>query len=176
MEKIFFHLLKNFFVNQKNGLKNFLPDSWEKHGKARCLVYANEELKVKKKCLKDNEDHLQSIVLEVGYGRSKTHLYNFYYREWKNCVTGQDNMNALIYNLKLMMDIWRRCASENKDFIASGDMNVDAKQWDESGYRLEQLANLIKDFMLEENCCQIVNDFTRIRQVQGVFNAHVLII
>ena len=57
-----------------------LPDSWEKHDKARVLVYVHEELKVKRKKLKDEESHLQSIVLEVGYGKSKTHIYNYYYR------------------------------------------------------------------------------------------------
>ena len=94
-------------------------------------------------------------MLEVGYGKSKTHLYNYYYREWKSCVTGLDDINSQTNDLKLLMNIWRRCAAENKDFIANGDMNIDAKQ----GYRLAHLSTLVKDFMLEKNCYQIVNEY-----------------
>ena len=47
-------------------------------------------------------------------------------------------------------------------------MNIDAKLWDEAGYRLANMANIVKDFMMEENCHQIVLEYTRIRNVQGV--------
>lgn len=145
-----------------------LPDSWMKHDKTRLLVYVHEELKVKRIKLKDDESHIQSIVLEVGYGKSKTHIYNYYYREWKSCVTGLDNINSQMSDLNLLMNIWRRCSSLNKDLISTGDMNLDAKLWDEPGYRLENLANLVKDFLITENCHQIMNEYTHIRSVQGV--------
>lgn len=74
------------------GYKIILPNSWIKHDKARIFVYVNDELNIKVINLKDNESHLQSIVIEVGFGRSKTHIFNYYYREWKSCVTGLNDL------------------------------------------------------------------------------------
>ena len=59
-----------------------LPDSWMKHGKARVIVYVKNDINVKKVNLKDDESHLHSILLEVGFGRVKKHFFNFFYREW----------------------------------------------------------------------------------------------
>ena len=39
-------------------------------------------------------------------------------------------------------------------------MNLDAKKWDEPGYKLEKMANIVKEFMLEEDCNQIIDDYT----------------
>ena len=64
-----------------DGYRIILPHSWEIHGKARIIVYANEEVKAKLKDIKNDETHLQNILLEVGFGKSKTHLVNFYYRD-----------------------------------------------------------------------------------------------
>ena len=147
------------------GYKIYLPACWETHDKARIMVYANEEIKSKFRQPYQNENHLQSVLLEVGYGRSKTHLVNFYYREWKNCATGQSDKASQIANLSLLVDIWRRCIAEDRDFISLGDINLCAKQWDKPGYVHSNLAEIVKDFMVEENCCQIVNQYTRIRQV-----------
>ena len=65
------------------------------------------------------------------------------------------------------MGIWRRYVAEDKDFLALGDINLCAKQWDEPGYTHSQLADLVKDFMMEENCCQVVDGYTRLRMVNG---------
>ena len=46
-------------------------------------------------------------------------------------------------------------------------MNLCSKRWDEPSYQYKELANKLKDFMYEENCSQIVNDFTWIRSVNG---------
>ena len=48
-----------------------------------------------------------------------------------------------------------------------GDMNLCAKKWDDPGYHYIELSNLVKDFLIEENCHQIVDDFTRVRKVNG---------
>ena len=66
------------------------------------------------------------------------------------------------------MNIWRRLASLDKDFLASGDMNLDSKKWDDPNYNLEKMANLVKEFLLEEDCHQIIDEYTRIRDVNGV--------
>ena len=46
-------------------------------------------------------------------------------------------------------------------------MNLDAKLWDDPSYRLADLVTIVKDFMIEEECHQIIDDYTRIRQVNG---------
>ena len=51
--------------------------------------------------------------------------------------------------------------------IFSGDMNLDAKLWDSPNYRFNDMANIVKDFMIEENCHQIIDEYTRIRTVDG---------
>ena len=51
-----------------DGYNIILPSSWEMYGKARIIVYANEEVKVKIKKPNDDEAHLQNILLEVGFG------------------------------------------------------------------------------------------------------------
>ena len=56
----------------------------------------------------------------------------------------------------------------NLDFIAMGDMNICAKQMEEPGYQHHKLASKLKDFLLEENCSQIIDEYTRIRNVNGV--------
>ena len=133
--------------------------------KARIMVHVHEEMNIKIRQPAQNEEHIQSVLLEVGYGRSKTHLVNFFYREWKNCVTGKSDKSSQLSDLSHLSDIWRRCTAEDRDFIALGDINICAKQWDEPGYVHCHLADIVKDFMIEENCCQIVDQYTRVRQV-----------
>ena len=55
-----------------------------------------------------------------------------------------------------------------RDFIAMGDMNVCAKRMNDSSYEHASLAGQIIDFLLEEDCSQLVNEFTRIRKVGDV--------
>ena len=133
------------------GYRIILPSSWNIHGKARIIVYVSEEIKCKFKELKAEENHLQSILLEIGYGKSKTHLVNVYYREWKSCVTGNQTQESQLKDLELLMNIWRRASEQNKDFISYGDMNLCCKRWDTPGYIHSNMADLVKDFMLEEN-------------------------
>ena len=150
-----------------DGYRIILPASWNIYGKARILVYVSEEIKCKVKELKDEENHLQSILLEIGYGRAKTHLVNVYYREWKSCVTGNQTQESQASDLELLMNIWRRASDQDRDFISFGDMNLCCRRWDTPGYIHSNMADLVKEFMLEENCYQLVNDFTRIRYVNG---------
>ena len=146
-------VLEKFKIND---YKIILPDSWESHNKARMLVNVAADLKVKKCSLHPDETHLQSGLLEVGFGRSSTHLVNLYYREWSSV-----QMEDLIK----LLNIWTRCTNQNKDFLSLGDLNLCAKTWDEPGYRHASLANKVKDFMLAEDCTHLVTDYTRIRQV-----------
>ena len=148
--------------------KIFLPKSWESLGVARLVVYARDDIKAKQLNPQDEcYDHVQNVTMEIGFGRSKTHFCNFYYREWTSCKTGRRDQQSQHDDLGLLMDIWRNCTQGDKDFISLGDMNLCAKQWDEPSFQHKDLAGLVKDFMYEENCSQLVNSFTRIRSVGG---------
>ena len=46
-------------------------------------------------------------------------------------------------------------------------MNLCALQWNDAGYAHPALTSVVQDFMLSENCHQLVNQYTRIRGVQG---------
>ena len=48
-----------------------------------------------------------------------------------------------------------------------GDMNLCALNWNDPGFTYPQLASIVHDFMLSENCDQLVNEYTRIRSVNG---------
>ena len=165
----------NFSSNQLHerlyipGYKIFLPKSWETLGVARVVVYAKDDLKVKLLHPPDHHyNHIQNVTLEVGFGRSKTHICNFYYREWTSCRNGRDDKQNQEEDLELLLDIWRNCCNGEKDFVALGDMNLCSKRWEESSYPHKELANKVKDFMCEENCSQVVDGYTRIRDARGL--------
>ena len=150
------------------GYNIILPSSWDRHGKARIIVFASDEIKVKIRNPNDDETHIQNILLEVGFGRSKSHLVSLYYREWKSCVTHESSSEHQHQYLSKLVDIWRRCNGEDKEFIALGDMNLCAKKMNEPGYIHSNLSEIVNDFNIEEDCHQLVDDFTRIREVNGL--------
>jgi exonuclease III len=137
---------------------------WETLGTARIIAYAKDDLKVKHLYPQDaSYDHIQNISLEVGFGRAKKHICNFYYREWTSCKNKRKDLENQKEDLDLLLDIWRNCNQDDKDFVALGDMNLCAKKWDEPSYQHKDLANSVKDFMSEENCSQVIDNYTRIR-------------
>ena len=77
-----------------DGYRLILPLSWEVLGKARIIVYASEEVKASIKKLNDDENYIQNISLDVGFGRSKTHVVCFFYREWKSCITNENSRES----------------------------------------------------------------------------------
>ena len=93
---------------------------------------------------------------------------NFYYREWTSCVTGENDQITQSDNLKNLMHIWQRCTETTKDFVSLGDMNLCALKWNDPGYIHSSLASIVQDFLLAENCHQLVNQHTRIRSVNGM--------
>ena len=140
-----------------------LPESWNQHGVARVVVFVKEDLQCKIKHPSQPTSHLQSITLKLGYGRSKTHFFNFYYREWTNWVRGDRTHQE--EDLDSLLDIWRECTENQSDFVAMGDMNICAKKMSDPNYVHAGLASKLSDFLLEENCSQLIDDYTRIRKV-----------
>ena len=65
------------------GYRLFLPASWVNHNKARLIVYVDENISVKLGHNPSHSSHIQNILLEVGFGKTKKHFVSFYYRECK---------------------------------------------------------------------------------------------
>ena len=75
-------------VNEKlkiEGYKLELPDTWLHFGQARLIVYIRDDVNYKR-FLVNNYTHLPNITFEVGIGRERKTLLNFFYREWKNLL------------------------------------------------------------------------------------------
>ena len=157
-------LMKTF---QIPGYDIILPESWNVFSKARILVYVNSELNVKTCGLQNEENHLQVVTLEVGFGRSKKHFVSFYYREWKNSVTGLNDKKSQAEDLTKLMNIWRRYTDRDQDFVSLGDMNICTKQMDNESYAHSDLVDILQEFLLSENCSQLTNQYTRMRSVNG---------
>ena len=81
-------------VFQIPGYEIILPVSWQLYGVARILVYVHEEINYKVCELNNDEKHLQTVTLEVGFGRASKHFVNMYYREWKSLVTGENSSTS----------------------------------------------------------------------------------
>ena len=119
------------------GYNIILPDSWTVHDKARIILYVNNELNIKVCSLENDEKHLQVITLEIGFGRSKKHFLSFYYREWKNMVTGLSDKKSQVEDLIKLTNIWRRYTDSDKDFVSLGDMDLCALSWDQNGFNIK---------------------------------------
>ena len=140
------------------GYTVLLPDSWYTHGKARLFIYVSEDIKFKQLNLPNGEHHLQSIWLELSFGRSRPHIVNYFYREWTNTVTGS---NLQQYSdLQYLIEGWRRSiAGIDIDFLAMGDMNLNAKTWMDPGFEHPNLAREVHNFLLAESCVQLTEQY-----------------
>ena len=149
------------------GYTVILPDSWYTHCKARLFVYVSQDVKCKQNPLPNGEHHLQSIWLELSFGHSRPHHVNYFYREWTNTVTGSKLQQ--MSDLNQLVQGWRRSlAGTNIDFIAMGDMNLDAMTWLDPGYVHHNLANVVHNFLLTESCVQLTEQYTRTRMVNNI--------
>ena len=57
-----------------------LPDTWSDFGQARILVYVREDINYKRKLMQNNTD-LPNVTLDIGLGREKKTILNYFYRE-----------------------------------------------------------------------------------------------
>ena len=47
-------------------------------------------------------------------------------------------------------------------------MNICSKQMDNENYVHSDLADILQEFLLSENCSQLINQYTRMRSVNGI--------
>ena len=162
-----FHKYTQEEIQEKFKIPNykiFFPSSWKKYELARIIVYVKEDLKIKTIEDKVEDEDIQHVLLEVGHGKN-SHFVDMYYREWKSCVTDENNKEFHTNYLKRLTNIWRNCLSKEKDLVAVGDTNIDTFKANKPGYIHQDVADIFFDFLYEENCFQLVDEITRSRKV-----------
>ena len=110
---------------------------------------------------------MPTITLEIGLGRATKTLVHYYYREWKNGVTGESDNSSQVVQMKQHINQWREIADSGRNFVILGDANLCALSWNEPNFTHKELAEVVNNFLLEESCFQLVNKATRVQTVGG---------
>ena len=148
-----------------DGYKIEFPKTWDIHGQARIICYVSDDIKYSRKHFDNNFDDIPSISLEIGLGRATRTSVHFYYREWKNGVTGESDVNSQLVNLKKHIKQWVEIVATGRSFVALGDANLCAKTWNDPDFKYKDMANEVQNFLLQDSCSQLVNKFTRVQKV-----------
>ena len=148
-----------------------LPETWQHFGQARILVYLRSDV-LYKRWTQNNPVNLPTITFEVGIGKEKKTLLNYFYREWTSGVTGESSHTSQVDRLECQIAYWKTLYATNKDVVSLGDANLCALTWHEPSFDASNkvLANLIQDFLLEDSSYQIVKDFTRSEGTRSGFS------
>ena len=126
------------------------------------MLFVSDSIKYKFKTLTHSYSDLPSISLEIGIGRATRTLVNYYYREWTSGINGDSSLIGQIDRLERHINQWKELMSDDRDFVNLGDANMCALSWDQSDYRHKNLSQLVKTFLLESSCHQLVNTWTRV--------------
>ena len=127
------------------------------------MAYINDDIKYKKTSIDDNIDDLPTMTFEVGLGRERKTLVNFFYREWKGGIHGISDQASQVDRLTRQAQHWKILTSQDRDLVILGDANLCAKVWNNPDYPTDkkELATIVNDFLLEESLVQTVNENTR---------------
>ena len=150
-----------------NGYRIEFPQTWESHGQARLICYVSEDIKYTRKHFDPRFNNIPSITLEIGLGRATRTTVHYYYREWKNGVTGESSQASQKADLMQHINQWQEIANTGRNFVTLGDANLCAISWNEADYRHKDLSNEVQMFLLRESCSQTVNKYTRFQKVGG---------
>ena len=145
------------------GYSIILPQTWHTHNQARLIVYISDEIKGKIRANTQANNDLPSITIEIGLGREKKTLCNFYYREWTGGISRDDSYISQYDRLNRQVQIWRDLSVEERDLVILGDSNLCSLSWNDPEYpsALRNLANLMTDYHLEETMTQLIETYTR---------------
>ena len=147
--------------------KIYLPATWDKHGQARIIVYAKEELQVKPWSYGESVSDLPSISFLISLGREKKTVVNFFYQEFTGGVSGLSDIAAQNERLARQVNHWRTICGSKRDFVSLGDANLCFFKWYDEDFYLPEQAAMVQSFLLDESCSQLVKKYTRSEIVQG---------
>ena len=77
---------------------------------------------------------LPNVTVEIGLGKEKKTLLNYFYREWTGGVTGDSSQASQIDRLKRQIGYWKTLHSQNRDVMCLGDANLCALTWNDNDY------------------------------------------
>ena len=156
---------KNDIIEQLSiqGYNLYLPDTWDLYAQARLVVFVRQDIKAKMRPNPGFVKDLPSMTFEVGMGREKKSLVNFYYREWKGGISRNNSQAAQIDRFTRQTEYWRNLANENRDLVLVGDANFCSMACLNPDYpnHLKAISNLANDFYLEECLSQLIVQPTR---------------
>ena len=130
-------------------------------------MYVSDVITAKRRNLPATDSDLPSLTFEIGLGREKKTLVNFYYREFTG-LDGDRTAAAQRDRLARQVEHWRVLAAEDRDTVLLGDANLDALKWNNNNFADKDLASLVVDFNLEESFTQLINEPTRTELRAGV--------
>ena len=106
---------------------------------------------------------MPSITLEVGRGRERKSLVNFYYREWTSGVDGDNTHNGQIERFSRQFNHWRTLQSEDRDLVLLGDANYCSLTCNDPDYPadMRSIANVATDLFLQESIHHLIEKNTR---------------
>ena len=145
------------------GYSILLPDTWESYNQARIIVFASDDIKVKQRVNTDNFRDLPSMTLEIGNGRERKTLVNYYYREWTGGISSDNSQAGQHDRFSRQVQHWRDLRLEDKDLVLVGDANFCSQSCSDPNYPpdLKSIANIATDFYLEESMTQMIEQPTR---------------
>ena len=141
-----------------SGYTIYLPDTWNDFHQARLIVFARDDIKVKKRNNPYTIKDLPNMTFEVGIGRERKSLINFYYREWTGGLTADKSHAGQLDRFSRQVQYWRDLKNENKDLVLLGDANFCYQSCFNSEYPtdLRAISNLATYCYLEESISQLI--------------------
>ena len=101
-------------------------------------------------------------------GKATKTIVHYYYREWKNGVTGEGDKHIKLEQLQLHVGQWEALVRTGRNFVALGDANLCVLSWNYQNYKHNDLSSEVQRFLIPESCFQLVNKFTRVQSVSGI--------
>ena len=138
------------------------PTSWMVYGVARLIIYVKKDIKIKVHKTPLSCADLPAFSCEIGIGREKKTVVGCYYREFTSAISGLKDKNSQKERLIRHISEWNRaCERGSKDVMILGDSNLCIFKWDDENYHDKEMAEMVKHFLLENNCKQMVAEYTR---------------
>ena len=146
-----------------SGYTVFLPDTWDSFNQARLIILAKQDVKIKQRANPHFIHDLPSITLEIGLGRERKTLVNYYYREWTGGLTNDCTQAAQLDRFSRQVEYWKMLVQEDRDLLLLGDANYCSLTCSDPNYPadLKAISNLATDFILEESLTELIDKPTR---------------
>ena len=129
---------------------------------ARLIIYVKINIKIKVHKTPLSCADLPTFSCEIGIGREKKTVVGCYYREYTSAISGLKDKHSQKERLIRHISEWNRaCENGSKDVLILGDSNLCTFKWDDDNNYDKEMADMVKHFLLENNCRQMVAEDTR---------------